>query len=261
MASRSLSSIKITVKLSATTQNTLVDGSVVTAPHPELNLTPKMSSGVQNNMANRGYQLKGTLGPGDVVTLAMSDMVGIDIGAGSGVDGVGQAVDYENIMAIAIVNENEVTEEGQLEIYPHATHGWSAIGSHTVATGGALKGQGVLLKVQPVEGGFDIAALTNHRMCLRASGGTVDYGVYLLARNDDEESSSSSSVSSSQSSSSVSSSSSSFSRSLSSSSSISGHSSQSSSSSRSSQSASSASSQSSSQSSSSSSSQSSVSNS
>jgi hypothetical protein len=117
-------------------------------------------------------------------------------------------MDLEEIVLIAIVNENAVTAAGQLEVKPADSEGWDPIGIHTVALGGALRGQGSLVKVQLAESGFDITPANNHRITLKANGGAVNYSVYIIGRHDDGESSSSSSSLSSLSSSSSSSSSS-----------------------------------------------------
>ncbi len=215
--------------------------------HPNLSYAPSLTNGLGDNQANRGWQSTNRpLANGATETLDLYDFAGTDIGAGVGLDGVGQAVVHEEIMAIAIVNENAMGAAGQLEIRPGPGNGWSPIGIHTVATGGALRGQGFMLKVQPAEAGFDVTDAANHMIRFTANGGALDYSIYLLARHDDNESSSSSSTSVSSSSWSSTSSSSSSSSSISASSSSGSQTSSSSSSSSSTSSASSSSSSSSS---------------
>ncbi len=193
MSERSLSSPKLNLKMSAIVTNTLDDASAVTVSQPNLAYSKTLTSGVSDSQANRGWQsLNRAIASGQQETLDLYDLAAVDIGADAGRDAVGQLVVFEEIVAIAIVNENLSTAAGQLEILPAASEGWTPIGSHTVANGGALYGQGVLLKCQVAEAGFDVA-LTSHRVTLRAVGGSVDYSIYLLARHDDEESSSSSS--------------------------------------------------------------------
>ncbi len=260
---RTLSGIKLSVKLSATLANLLNDAVSSSVGHPALSYDPSLTNGVDSNQANRAWQSTArSLASGAQETLDLFDFDAVDIGSGNGRDGVGQTMTLEEIVAIVIINNNVVTAVGSLEIVPAAGAGWSPIGSHTVATGGALRGQGLLLKTQPAEAGFDVNNEVNHRITLRANGGSLTYSLYILARDDDFISSSSSSSESSSSSSPSSSSASSVSSSSSSVSS-SGKSSSSSSESGSSQSSSSSSISSSgkSSSSSSSSSQSSVSSS
>lgn len=220
MANRTLTGIILQVDLSATVQNTLEDAKITNVKHPSLSYRPTLSSGVNDNQANRGWQSESrSLGSGATETLDMYDVAGIDIGAGAGLDGVGQAVTYEEIVAIAILNENAIAAAGQLEIEPGAANGWTALGSHTAATGGALRGQGLFLKAQPAEAGLDVTDASNHTLKFTANGAALTYSIYILARHDDDESSSSSSSSSTSSQSSSSSSSSSSTSSQSSSSS------------------------------------------
>lgn len=207
MGTRSLSSPKIDLKVSATVQNLMTDGSSASIQHPSFSYNPNLTNGINENQTNRGWQSKNrTLGTGVSETLDLFDLAGVDIGAGAALDGVGQAVSpFEEIVAIVIVNENDADAAGQLEIEPGAANGWTPIGTHTAATGGALRGQGVFLKAQIAEAGFEVTDAASHTLKLTANGGDVEYSIYLLARHDDNESSSSSSSSSSQSSSSSSS--------------------------------------------------------
>ena len=207
MGTRSLSGGKVTVKLAGTLTNLLDDGSSgPSVNHPNLNYAKTLLNGVQTTQANRSWQTSGTLRIGQQIVLDLYGMVGVDIGAGDGKDGLGQDILFENIVAVCVVNDNVAGAVGELEVLPDDDEGWAPIGSH-LAGYGALKAQGLLLKVQPEEGGFDVIDGNQHRLLLRASGGTVAYSVYLMARHDDNESSSSASSSSSVSSASSSSSS------------------------------------------------------
>jgi len=211
---RRITNASFVLRMTGTMQNLLDDGTGPTVTHPSLQYQKDMSvmsSGVDNNQFNRVWQSEDrTILSGVTETLDMYDLAAVNIGAGAGLDGLGQAVDFEEIVGIAIINENAAGADGALEITPNAGNGWTALGSHTVATGGALYGQSVFCKFQPDRRGFDVTDAANHLLDLTANGGDVVYSIYLMARNDDEESSSSSSSSSaSSSSSSVSSSSSS----------------------------------------------------
>lgn len=208
---RSLSSMKLTLKMTASLANLLTDASTVSIAHPNLSYNPSLTSGVSANQANRAWQSKSrSLGSGATETLDLFDMAGVDIGAGAGLDGLGQAVSpFEEIMAIAIVNENAIGAAGILEIEPGAGTGWTPIGTHTAATGGGLRGQGMMVKSQPAEAGFEITDASSHLIKFTANGAALTYSLYILARHDDGESSSSSQSSSSSSPSSSSSSSSS----------------------------------------------------
>ena len=193
---RSLTSIKVEVKISSTLTNLLTDASSTSVNHPSLNYKPTLVNGIGDNQANRDWQsLTRSLNAGQSEVLDLYDMAATDIGAGLGRDGVGQPIVFEDVVAIAIVNNNAVTAVGQLEVDPDAFNGWTPVGTHTVASGGALRGESMLMKSAPGENGFDITDGSNHRLRFTANGGAVSYSIYLLCRSDDEFSSSVSSSS------------------------------------------------------------------
>lgn len=243
MGTRSLSSPKATVKLTANIEN---KSTVITSRTAKATATVQYNqeitfgSGIGVEQSNRAWDYEGTIVSGASLVIDLYDLVGFDVGAGDGRDLVGQELRIEEIVAIAIKNNNTGNTAGQLEVQPDSTNGWTAFGSHTVANGSAIKAQGCILKLQPHSDGLDVEDGSNHRLKLTANGADVKYQIVIFARHDDEESSSSSS--SSQSSSSSSSSESSSSSSVSSASSSSSQSSSSESSSSESSSSSSSSS-------------------
>lgn len=231
MAQRSVNNPQVSAKLTGTLRNTL-DDSVIASAGLTGASAQSLGNGAEANQCNRAWQYyQKTLSSGASLTIDLYDYASVDIGAGSGRDAVGRLLVMEEIVAILIKNDNASTADGQLEIEPGDTNGWTPIGSHTAANGGALRGHGMLLKFQPAEQGFDVADASSHTLKLTANGGDITYSIWLLGRSDDDVSSSSSSSSSSQSSSSSSASSSSTSSSSSSSQSSSSQSSSSSSSS------------------------------
>ena len=193
MANRSVASPKITMQMSATIQNTMFDGQVATG-QLAASTADTLTSGGEVDQVNRGWQWKNkTLLDGNFIVIDLYDVAARDMGAGLGVDIVGQALIMEEIVAIKIKNENASTAAGHLEIRPDNTNGWLPIGSHMVANGGALLGGGVLMKYQPAEAAFDVEDGVSHRIRLIADGGDITYSVYVLGRSDDAVSSSSSS--------------------------------------------------------------------
>jgi hypothetical protein len=204
--SEQISSVKLQIKMTGSLTNTLTDGSAATVSCPNANYSDSITNGLGSGSADRSWQkVNGSIAEhGEQIVFDLEDMEGIDIGAGAGLDALGQAVDWENIVALIVVNENAAGAAGLLEVLPADDEGWTPVGSHTQAVGGALKPQGILCKYQPEEGGLDISA-TSHRLTLRAYGGAVTFSIYILARTGDLETSSSSVSSSSSSTSSTSS--------------------------------------------------------
>lgn len=220
MGTRSLSAANVKLTATGTIKNTLTDGAEATVSQGKNYYEQRITNGVSVNNANRLWEdLNRSLSSSSSEVIDLYDFAGIDIGAGAGLDGLGQSMAIEEIVAIAILAESTSSEAGALEIEPDATNGWSPIGTHTVATGGAIKKNGCLFKCNPHEDGFDVTDASSHRIKITANGGDMVYSIIVFGRHDDDESSSSSSLSSSSSSSSSSSLSSSSSSSLSSSSS------------------------------------------
>lgn len=161
--------------------------------------------GVAANQINRLWEVVDfALAENDDVEINLNTFAGWDIGAGLGNDAVGQPMDLEEVVVIAIVNTSTAIA-GQaggpfLEVYPSISSGWTAIGSHKVAQGGALGANGSLVKCNPGEPGFDVLPGTADRITLKAVGGDVTFTAVVFGRNDDDESSSTSSMSTSSSS-------------------------------------------------------------
>ncbi len=179
MANRSISSAKVTAKITATVQNIMDDtqpvvGSVL------LNVDDKLESGVSASEASRGWQWihtaanPKTILSGGTLVIDVADFAGFDQGAGDGNDIVGQALVLEEIVTIIIKNANAITAAGQLEIEPDSSNGWGPIGSHTAANNAALRSQGVLFKHQPHTSAFPVVDASSHRILLTANGGDVD---------------------------------------------------------------------------------------
>jgi hypothetical protein len=193
MASRTTASAKVTLQMSATIQNTMIDGQVASGAM-NANTSDSLDNGAEANQVNRGWQWKNkVLTSGSSVVIDVYDMAGQDMGAGLGRDIVGQSLAIEEIVAIKIKNENSVIAAGQLEIEPNETDGWTPIGFHTVPLGNALRGDGVTMQYQPAEQGLDVVDGSASKIKLTAVGGNVTYSIYILGRSDDAVSSSSSS--------------------------------------------------------------------
>ncbi len=186
------SEIKLTFQ--ATIQNTLDSGAVTSAQINANLVVGQILNGIGIGQANRAWaSVNRALGSGGNETLDLYTMSGIDIGAGPGLDGLGQACLFEEAYAIVVKQESGA---GQLEIVPGTANPLNAIGSQTVANGGALNATGVRAWIEPGDAGIDLSA-SKKNVKFTATGGPVVYSVYVLGRHDDDESSSTSSLSSS----------------------------------------------------------------
>ena len=185
--------IKLTFQ--STITNTL-DSGVPTSANIQRNLiTGKIDGGIDADEANRAWCSESrSLGSGGNETLDLYEMTGIDIGAGAGNDGLGQACLFEEIVALIVICEE--SSAGSLEIVPGTANPLNAVGSHTVASGGALNAGGIFARIEMGAAGINLGAGTKN-VKFTANGGAVVYSVYVLGRHDDDESSSSSSSSTS----------------------------------------------------------------
>ena len=207
MADLGITNARLSLLMQATYQNTLTDGDTAEVKQPWLAYTFPLADGIANGQADRGWKVESrTLANGASLTLSLYDFDGFDLGAGAGRDGLGQAAAYDNIAAIAIVNENTSGTAGTLAIEPAAAEGWQGIGEHTGIN--ALAAQGVLLKINLSAAGLPLADGVAHQITLTAAGADVAFSIHVFARAEVASSSSSSSSSAEESSSSSSSSSS-----------------------------------------------------
>lgn len=205
MATRSAEA-EVKVIFSATLKNTLDDGQVATVTIGDTVVSGKLQDGVEANQVSRVWADKSrSIDSGSTEDIDIYDFAGEDIGAGDGCDGLGQAIEMEEIVTFAI---KHVSGTGRLELMPtNPANYWACAPALTVANGGALKAGGVFLMHQPSATGFPVTDASSHKIRLGANGGAVVYDIYILGRHDDEASSSSSCSTSSTSSSSTSSSS------------------------------------------------------
>jgi len=181
MGTRSLASgsVKLTVK--ATIQHEMTDGQKATCAHDVTPINTSYDDGVDADQANRVWEERDR-------ELA---------------NGASDTIDFYKLVLVSITNSEDST--GSLEIEPGASNGMTALGSHTVANGGALPPGANFTKHFPGANALNVtSALKNVKFT--ANGGALEYNIYLLGRHDDEESSTSSLSSLSTSSSSTSSS-------------------------------------------------------
>lgn len=108
MANRSMSGIVLELELSGTLQNTLNDAKVASVRHPSLSYRATILDGCEVSQANRGWQSESRpLGSGASETLDLYDLGAVDIGGGAGLDGLGQSIVFEEIVAIAIKKDRK----------------------------------------------------------------------------------------------------------------------------------------------------------
>ena len=187
MATRSLEGIQIRLLMSATVKNLLSDDPVRSATGAlSSSFAPTLLDGTDIDEANRAWSYVSSLADAASLVIDLFDFGSLDSGSGAGKDIVGQAIALTEVVAILIRNTSEDTSDsdvpGDLEIEPDVTNGWTPIGTHTVANGGALAPGGLFLKVNTDTVGFLVTDASNHRIKLTANGGAVDFEVLVFGR-------------------------------------------------------------------------------
>lgn len=203
MGTRSITATEVALTIKSTIRNTLGDGQTAQVQMGQIFLSGNIADGVSADQCNRAWEDRDrTITSGNTEDLDLYDLGAVDIGAGAGCDGLGQALVIEEIVTLCIMQTGGA---GRLEIMPTQPANYITwVPSLTAANGGALKAGGLLLMHQTDTDAFDIADGSSHMLRLGANGGDVTYDIMILARHDDDESSSSSSTSTSTSTSSTS---------------------------------------------------------
>lgn len=198
MSNRAANS-NVTLSFQANISNTLDSGAQTSASIIAQLFTGQILDGIGSGQANRAWaSVNRVLADGANETIDLYQMSNVDIGAGTGKDGLGQDCLFEEAIVIAIKNES--SSVGYLQIEPGTANPLTALGTQTVANGGALGANGVRAWIEPGDVGINLSAGAKN-VKFSASGGAVTYSIYVLGRHDDDESSSTSSASSSSSSS------------------------------------------------------------
>jgi hypothetical protein len=177
--------------------NEMTDGQQATASLGETILTGRLTDGVSEEEYSRGWTDERTLASGASEDIDFYDLGAIDVGAGAGLDALGQAMAMLEIVTIIIVQTGGT---GRLQINatdPSNKLAWMP--TLTVANGGALRPPttenarySCFMMHMPHSDALPVTDASSHMVRFGASGGDVTYAIHLLARHDTDESSSSS---------------------------------------------------------------------
>jgi hypothetical protein len=185
----SLSSIKVQVILQATLSGVVNSG----AASPDsasitqgLNFTPptKLTSGVGANQADRLWVSEArALASGASESLDLFDLGSVNIGAGAGLDGLGQALNNTKIVTLCVVVDP--SSAGKIILGGEGSGAaWNTLlnGSDT-ATICPIPGGGCFLIHVPDAAGMVVTDVTNYLLKVAASGGNCVYSIGFLSRD------------------------------------------------------------------------------
>jgi hypothetical protein len=180
--------------------NTLTDGKTLTQATASLGDTifsGRLTDGVSEEQFSRGWKDERSLDSGNTEDIDLYDLGSLDVGAGAGLDALGQAM---TMLEIVYFGVRQTGGTGRLQINatdPSNKVAWMP--TLTVANGGALRPpttastrySGIAM-FNPASDAFPITDASSHMVRFGASGGSVTYEIMILARHDTDESSSSS---------------------------------------------------------------------
>lgn len=181
---RSISECTAKINFNIKLRNTLTDLTVASIAGGGGLLNATLTDGNGENMVNRMWQRIGVeILTGATADIDLYDFAGIDIGGGAGKDGLGQAMDLEEIVFLCLI---KTAGAGSLEVMPaNPSNYWTCMPQHTVARGNALKTNGLILLYQPNHQAFDVFDASSHVIRLGANGGAVTYSLYIWGRSAD----------------------------------------------------------------------------
>ena len=210
MGTRSTTGGDVSLKYNVTIVNTQDNAKQATSNQSFIVVSDKISNGVSNLEATRSHVVLGTISSGGTTDIDLFDFTGIDVGAGAGLDALGQALAIEEITTfilecIGATSQNvdrtafpDTAAAGTLELQPAAPAGdWTVAPTLTAALGNGLRAGATFMLHSPDEAAFDVNDSVSHVIRLGANGADVTFRLTIMGRHDDDESSSSSSSSSS----------------------------------------------------------------
>lgn len=179
---RTLTVADLTLRLDFLYKNTL-DGGQETTHDSTIVIQDSLESGTDANQADRLLVAQGqTLSSSAVDTIDVQDLGTLSIGAGSGKDSLGQTCRFSEIVFIALASAS--TSAGDLLIGGSgASNAFNSIFNGDDNAKTVLKPDGFVAWKAPGASAYAVAATTNHILRLEASGGDVDYDLYIIGRS------------------------------------------------------------------------------
>lgn len=179
---RTLTLDRMLLSIAATYKNVLTD-LVEVIEAPSMSFTDTLATGTGADQADRLWSSAGrVLTSGSGETIDLYDLAAINIGAGAGLDALGQSFALAEIACLAI--KNLASSVGNLLIGGEGTAAtWNSLfdGSDTAKL--TLRPGGVFVAYAPVDPAYAVADVANHLLRIAASGGDVTYDILFIGRS------------------------------------------------------------------------------
>lgn len=177
MGTRSVTAI-VKGSFACTVNNLLADGTKTPTVELGVALSATLGQGTGSGQCDRAWsEYSRSLTGGTNEDLDLYDLGTRDIGAGAGLDAMGQAWAISEVVGILIYNAGP----GLLTVTPSSSNGWTpllgASGSHAIGAGGFIQAY------NPADPAFAVTDASSHQLNFAASGGNVVYDVHLVARS------------------------------------------------------------------------------
>ena len=171
-----------TARTEVSVSGTLTNSSTGAADKFSLAVVEAFSNGVGANMIQRHWEDQRTLTTGATEDIDVYDFGTLDIGAGAGLDALGQSMALTGIKAILVRNLS--TSTGDLEVgNKAATTAWQSmfVGSGDADAACVVLAPGAsFLYVDPSAAGLAVADTTNHLLTMTDTGGGCVYDIHVL---------------------------------------------------------------------------------
>ena len=168
---------RISISVIADLLNTLTDGNLVKVQHKNV-LNHNFANGLGSDQIDIGWESESrTLSDGSNEDLNLFDLSGLNLGAGSGLDPLGQSVAMTELALLYINNRSAAV----LTIGGAASNELTAIFG---AAGDKIKiaAWGQLLLIAPKNAGFAVTTTTD-ALRIAASGAAATYDIVVLGRS------------------------------------------------------------------------------
>ena len=144
----------------------------------ETSLGQTLANGTGANQFNRTWQMVARdLANAATENLDVYDFAAFDIGAGAGLDSLGQSMALAEVVGILIINNGP----GKLEVDTSVANGWTnflASGAQPVLNAG-----GQISRYEPTDPAMAVADGSNHLIKFTASVDDLTYDVHILGRS------------------------------------------------------------------------------
>lgn len=169
----------LTANMSATIAGTYSNDS--TGAVDTINIVEKsaLSNGTTANKAQRTWESLGrTISTGSSETLDVFDLGSIDIGAGAGLDSLGQALAFSGIKGLYI--KNSETSTGTLTVGNESSAAtWNAFFASDTGSFALVPGASILIQ-DPSALGMAVNDSSNHLLKMADSSGGLTYDIVII---------------------------------------------------------------------------------